>query len=158
MELREFDSAKDLPSLRKCFVELQEAERELRPGMPPGEEIADAYLESMFRRGAEFDGIVLVAVEDGGVVGFVSIWTRYRSQEAGDDPAEHGFISDLVVLSSHRGRGIGRGLLRAAEARAREAGVRVLRLSVLKRNQAAVSLYADEGFEEFHVYLEKNLR
>jgi ribosomal protein S18 acetylase RimI-like enzyme len=125
--------------------------------MPPGEEVADAYLDSMFRRCHEFDGSVMVAIENDGVVGFVTIWTRYHSTEPGDDPAEHGFISDLVVSSANRGGGIGRALLRAAEARAEEAGARFVRLSVLAGNVAAVSLYAAEGFKETQTYLEKAL-
>ena len=157
MEIREFDPSRDLDAVCACFVELQEVERSLQPGMPPGEQIADTYLDLMFRRCQEFDGSVLVAVENGAVVGFVTIWTRYHSTEPGDDLAEHGFISDLVVSSTKRGTGIGRALLRAAEARAQEAGARVVRLSVLAGNVAAVSLYAAEGFKETQIYLEKNL-
>ena len=157
MEIREFDRARDMAAVRACFVELQEVERSLQPGMPPGEEIANAYLDLMFRRCQEFDGSVMVAIESGGVVGFVTIWTRYHSTEPGDDPSEHGFISDLVVSSANRGGGIGRALLRAAEVRAEEAGARVVRLSVLAGNVAAVSLYAAEGFKETQIYLEKAL-
>jgi ribosomal protein S18 acetylase RimI-like enzyme len=49
-----------------------------------------------------------------GVVGFVTIWKRYQSPEPDDDPSKHGFVSDLVVLAAHRGRGLGRALVRAA--------------------------------------------
>jgi ribosomal protein S18 acetylase RimI-like enzyme len=157
MEIREYDPSRDLDPVRTGFVELQEVARRLWPGMPPGEQIADAYLDLMFRRCREFDGSVLVAVELGAVVGFVTVWTRYRSTEPGDDPTEHGFISDLVVLAANRGGGIGRTLLRAAESRAREAGARVVRLSVLAGNVEAVSLYAAQGFKESQIYLEKDL-
>ena len=157
MRIREFDASKDGPALRRCFVELQEVGRESRPALPPGEKIADEYLELMFRRGLEFHGIVLVAIADEDVVGFVSIWTRYRSQEPGDDPSEHGFVSDLVVSSTSRGKGIGRALLQAAEARAREVGAQFVRLSVLSGNEEPISLYASEGFTPYQVYLEKDL-
>jgi ribosomal protein S18 acetylase RimI-like enzyme len=157
MEIREFDPSRDLESVRGCFVQLQNVERSIRPGMPPGEQIADAYLDLMFRRCREFDGAVLVAEERNAVVGFVTVWTKYRSDEPDDDPAEHGFISDLVVSSANRGSGIGRALLCAAEARAREAGARVIRLSVIAGNVAAVSLYMADGFRESEIYLEKDL-
>jgi ribosomal protein S18 acetylase RimI-like enzyme len=157
VEIREFAPSRDRRAVRACFVDLQEFERGLDPRMPPGEQIADEYLDLMFRRCREFDGAVLVAEVEGAVVGFVTVWTRYRSSEPDDDPREHGFISDLVVLAAHRGCGFGRSLLRAAEARAREAGARELRLSVKAGNTGALALYSAEGFAESEIYLEKPL-
>jgi ribosomal protein S18 acetylase RimI-like enzyme len=101
--------------------------------------------------------VVLVAERGGAVVGFVAVWTRYRSEEPDDDPAPLAFVSDLVVSAEHRGCGIGRALLRAAEAHARAAGAPSLRLSVKAGNTAAISLYAREGFEELEIELEKRL-
>ncbi len=155
--IREFDPLRDHGAVRSCAIELQDFERELDPRMPPGEQIADRYLDLMFRRCAEFDGVVLVAEADGVLAGFVSVWTRYRSSEPEDDPAEHGYVSDLVVSAKHRGRGIGRALLRAAEARARQAGAQSLRVSVKASNTIALSLYSAEGFENSEIYLEKRL-
>lgn len=157
LEIREFDPPRDRNAVRACFVELQDFERALDPRMPSGEQVADTYLELMFRRCREFDGAVLVAEVDREVVGFVTIWARYRSTEPDDDTAEHGFVSDLVVAATNRGRGIGRALLRAAESRARDAGARSLRLSVKADNAAARSLYAAEGFEPSEILLEKRL-
>ena len=71
--------------------------------------------------------------------------------------AEYGLVSDLVVTAKHRGRGVGRALLRAAEERARQAGADALRLSVKASNTAALSLYSVEGFEQSEIYLEKRL-
>ena len=156
-EIREYEPERDGSALRDGFVELQDFERSLDPALPPGGSIADAYLERMFDRCREFDGVVLVAELEGVVVGFVTIWARYRSSEPDDDPREHGFVSDLVVLATHRRRGIGRALLRAAESRARAAGAPLVRLSVKAGNAAARSLYASEGFEASEIYLEKPL-
>ena len=155
--VREFDEASDGAAIRRAFIELQDFERAIDPRMPPGEEIADRYLRLMFDRCAEFSGVVLVAEVDNTVVGFVSVWTRYRSSEPDDDPSEHGFIPDLVVLASHRGRGIGRALLEAAETRAREAGADGVRLSVKTGNAGARSLYEADGYEPTDIYLEKKL-
>jgi ribosomal protein S18 acetylase RimI-like enzyme len=155
VEIREYDPARDRPAVRACFVELQDFERGLDPRMPPGEPVADAYLELTFRRCDEFGGVALVADVEGRVVGLVVVWTRYRSSELIDNPQEHGYIPDLVVSASHRGLGIGRSLLRAAEARAREAGAASLRLSVKAGNIGAQALYSAEGFVESDIYLEK---
>jgi len=100
---------------------------------------------------------VLVACEGEQPVGFVAVLTRYRSSEP-DDPTEAiGFVTDLVVSAPHRGRGTGRALLRAAEARVRRAGAGSLRLSVKAGNAPAEALYAAEGFEPAEIELEKQL-
>jgi ribosomal protein S18 acetylase RimI-like enzyme len=157
VEIREYDPALDRRAIRECFVELQDFERELDPRMPPGDRIAEAYLQLMFSRCREFGGVVLVADRDGRVVGFVTILTRHRSSEPDDDPGEHGLVSELVVSAAHRGRGIGRSLLRAAEARAREAGAKSLHLAVKAGNTGARALYSAEGFAKSEIYLEKAL-
>jgi ribosomal protein S18 acetylase RimI-like enzyme len=157
VRIREFEPPRDRPALRTCLIELQDFEHQLDPRKPPGEQVADAYLDLMLRRCRDFDGVVLVAEIAGDVIGFVTIWKRFRSSEPDDDPRQHGYVSDLLVRASHRGRGIGRSLLRAAEARAGEAGARSVRISVMAGNTAARSLYAAEGFVESEICLEKRL-
>jgi RimJ/RimL family protein N-acetyltransferase len=56
-------------------------------------------------------------------------------------------LKGLMVSPAHRRRGVGRALLRAAIAAAREAGARRLTLRVLGHNADARSLYAACGFE-----------
>jgi ribosomal protein S18 acetylase RimI-like enzyme len=157
MEIREYDPARDSHAVRECLIELQDFERARDPRIPPGRLIADAYLDQMFRQCVEFAGVVLVADIDRLVVGFVAIMTQYRSGEPNEDPRPHGFIPDLVVSDAHRGRGIGRSLLREAEARALQAGARSLQLAVNAGNTGARSLYTVEGFVESAIYLEKPL-
>ena len=96
---------------------------EARGGVAFGEGIADAYLAKVFERGRAFDGVVYVAERDGAVVGYVSVWRRYVSDELDDPPDEMGYVSDLVVSAEARGAGVGRALLRYAEESVRAAGV-----------------------------------
>ncbi len=55
-------------------------------------------------------------------------------------------VHDLAVLPECRGRGVGRGLLRAVEQWARAAGCCKLTLEVLENNHRARTLYASTGF------------
>jgi ribosomal protein S18 acetylase RimI-like enzyme len=55
-------------------------------------------------------------------------------------------IQGLAVSDEARGRGVGRALIRAAIARAREQGARRITLRVLGHNAPARALYASEGF------------
>src|SRR5215468_5804868 len=103
LRIRDYDPSRDSHFLRACFVDLQDFERRLDLRIPPGEQVADSYLDLMFQRCREFEGVVLVADVDRVMVGFVTILTRYCSSEPDDDPRAHGFVTDLVVLAAHRG-------------------------------------------------------
>ena len=98
-----------------------------------------------------------MAEVSGQVVGFVCVWARVRPDEPDENPVEYAFVSDLVVGTAYRRRGIGRRLLEAAEGYARARGARSLRIGALTRNAAARSLYASAGFEEYEVELAKQL-
>jgi len=158
LTIRAYDPDSDYPAVRRCFVELQETERAIDPDMPAGDDIAEAYLDKLFERGREYDGVVLIADLDGAVAGYVAVFRRYHSDEPDDDPSDHAYLSDLVVAKPHRGTGVGRALLRAAEECARAAGAPVIRLGVKAGNDPALALYAKEGFRESVLMLAKQLR
>jgi len=155
--IRDFDHSRDRTALRDCFVELQNYERQFEPGKPEGSTIAEAYLDRMLARCRQWDGQVFVAEVAGQLVGFACVWARVKPDEPDDDPSEYAFVSDLVVRSTCRRRGIGKELLSAAEGHARAHGARTLRLGVLAGNAAARRLYASAGFEEYEVELAKPL-
>src|SRR5918997_939149 len=131
----------DAAALRGCLVELQEYERRMDDLLAEGREIAARYVEFMLARCAETGGRVFVAEEGGRVVGFVSVWAKMKSRVIEEREYEYAYVSDLVVLEGHRGRGLGRALLRRAEEHARSQGANVLRIAVLARNAGALAIY-----------------
>lgn len=58
-------------------------------------------------------------------------------------------VHDFAILPTHRGRGVGRGLLAAVEARARELGCCKLTLEVLDQNERALRTYTAAGFKRY---------
>jgi GNAT superfamily N-acetyltransferase len=58
-------------------------------------------------------------------------------------------IHDFVVLPASRGKGIGRRLLEAVEAKARELGCCKLTLEVMDKNHQAIRMYQASGFERY---------
>jgi ribosomal protein S18 acetylase RimI-like enzyme len=56
------------------------------------------------------------------------------------------YVNALAVLPGHRGAGIGRHLLDAAEARAGALGARTMSIQVYAQNQGAVRLYTRHGY------------
>jgi GNAT superfamily N-acetyltransferase len=143
--IREYRPA-DASAVRQCVVELQDFERALDSRLRPGETMADEYCERIHARCVESDGRVFVAEHDGAVVGFVAVFSREPFTELDDPPGTYALISDLVVLPPFRGQGIGRQLLQRAEAFAREADAREIRIGVLAENLGARRLYLASAF------------
>jgi mycothiol synthase len=92
------------------------------------------------------EGMVLLTYE-GAVVGLVRVLEE--EVEAGVPAA---FIGPIAVMDGHRGRGLGRALLRIALSIGQRRGQRLAVLTVNAENDKAVELYAKEGFEK-HVVM-----
>lgn len=60
-------------------------------------------------------------------------------------------VHDIVVVPSHRGRGIASRLFAEVEAIARERGACKLTLEVLSGNRAARSVYEKLGFDDYRL-------
>lgn len=88
---------------------------------------------------------VLVAVQDGAVVGALTVATR-GGPWAEQSVAGEGVLRMLVVDPAARGRGVAEQLVRAAVERAREDGCTLLRLSSQHEMHAAHRLYERTGF------------
>ncbi len=61
---------------------------------------------------------------------------------------DKGELKRCFVTDAARGQGVGFALLQAAEAAAREQGMRVIQLETGNLNQAALRLYRGNGFHE----------
>ncbi|WP_321490608.1 GNAT family N-acetyltransferase [uncultured Hyphomonas sp.] len=64
-------------------------------------------------------------------------------------------VHDIAVHAAHRGKGIGRRLLDAAEAEARKRGCCKLTLEVLSGNMRARSVYEAAGYHAYELDPEK---
>jgi ribosomal protein S18 acetylase RimI-like enzyme len=94
--------------------------------------------------GADGTGDVLVAVEDGRVVGTVMLMPWPHGNLVRDTGEAE--IRALAVARDARGLGIGRALVAAVTHRATERGVRLLLLLTHPDMRAAQRLYAEAGF------------
>jgi len=156
MTIRPYTAA-DFDAARQLIVELQEVERTIDPRLRAGESMANPYWEHVLQRCRVANGQVFVAVSDGVVVGLVAVLAAEPFTELDDPPGTYGLVTDLAVLATHRGRGIGTALLERAEAFARGKGATELRIGVLAANVVARRLYADRGFRPHLEILVKSL-
>lgn len=95
---------------------------------------------------------VLVAVESGvrgTLIGFAELSRRTYAE--GCDTSPVGFLEGWFVVGGHRRRGIGRALVRAAEAWARALGCREFASDALADNAASARAHQALGFEEVAV-------
>lgn len=157
MKIREYDPDVDFAQLRDCVIELQNFERQIDARLPAGEDIADEYITQMRFRCRSCAGQILVADLEGDIVGYVTLLNRVQSDELHEGDTEYGLIADLVIKEAHRGTGLGRKLMQAAEAAATAYGVRWLRVSVMSENTSARKLYSSSGFSELYAEFEKDL-
>jgi ribosomal protein S18 acetylase RimI-like enzyme len=97
----------------------------------------------------------LVAVADAFVVGFVQL-TPLPAPELGSMLREL-LAADvsIAVSTTHRGRGIGRALMEAAEDRAARDGTALLTLNALTANEPAMGLYRSLGYEASGVFMHR---
>ena len=157
MKIRKAKIAADLELIRCCVVELQDYERNIDPRMPPGETIADAYIEAMLNKCEKHDGQILLSEIDEEIAGYVTILAKVSSGQLDDGDLEYSLIDDLMVKEQFRRYGVGKKLVEAAELFAKSKNARWMRLSVLASNTLARKLYASSGFSELSIDYEKSL-
>jgi len=116
---------------------------------------AEETLTDVEGRLAEKGGLFLVADLAGEVAGLLVLVYRTDSIYIREEHRPYALIRYLVVDESHRGQGLGRALMDAAEAAAVTAGYRRLLLNVLAGNAAAESAYARQGFRLYGHDLQK---
>ena len=99
------------------------------------------------------DGDLAVAMEEGEVLGFISIHFIPQLGLAGSFAR----ISYLCVDDTARGRGVGGRLEAYCEQRARERGCDCIELHCHSRREQAHRFYRRQGYEESPKYLVKKL-
>ncbi len=128
-----------LESDRGDWVRLRDA---LWPGSLPDHQ---AETRAYFEQRATTP-IVLIAENDGRLVGFLEL--DYRKYAPGCSASPVPFIEGWYVEPALQGRGIGRALVNAAEARARTEGHREIGSDVDLQNAAGLAAHIALGYEE----------
>ncbi|MFH0956392.1 MAG: GNAT family N-acetyltransferase [Candidatus Aenigmatarchaeota archaeon] len=94
---------------------------------------------------------VKVAEEAGRIVGYV--WFK----EVESDIGKFGRIEHIFVEPKLRGKGIAKSLMREVEKYVRSAGIGSIKLTVLKENSEAITLYEEIGYAAIGLKMEKRL-
>ena len=130
----------------------------LAEGVAPWRDQAEAllagrrWLEGSLAAATAGDGEVLVAADEQGIAGVITIRPSIHFTGERD-----GYIGELVVAHRASRQGIGRALIAAADAWARDHGLRNLTLHTGAFNAGARAFYAALGFAEEEVRLTRPL-
>jgi GNAT superfamily N-acetyltransferase len=137
----------DLPSVGQLFDQYRQFYEQA-----PDPALAQRFMAERF---AQNESVVLVAQEPSGeLVGFCQLFPSFCSVEA----APIYTLYDLFVSPLARGRGTGRQLLLAAEARAAADGMVRMDLTTARTNGKAQYLYESLGWVRDEVFLTYNRR
>jgi ribosomal protein S18 acetylase RimI-like enzyme len=148
----------DEACLIQLIRELQSHETAYYDRMIPPGEIAGWYIDAIKKDCRDYAGHIRIACSDGMPIGYCATMTEVPNEEGDEVPFEYAYVNDLVIAKSARGQGAGKALLRDAEALARAANAKWLRINVLAKNTVAREIYDSFGFEEHLVTMEKPLK
>jgi GNAT superfamily N-acetyltransferase len=109
------------------------------------EEIDDERNRAFFSRflAPSEDGMLLGAWRDGELLGYACLYWHFTSLV----PAETVLMNDLYVDAAARSQGVGRALIEASAAVARERGAHHLEWATAPDNETAQHLYDSTGAE-----------
>ncbi|WP_210496758.1 GNAT family N-acetyltransferase [Microvirga antarctica] len=116
---------------------------------------ATRYHAELLQRLATWNGRIILADDDGVVVGAMGFAVQEDAAYMVPDARRYGVVTDLVVDRHRRGAGIGRLLLQEAERLTREAGVKRLTIGVLSANASAARTYRAFGFDPYMTVMVK---
>ena len=123
MIVREY-RAEDEPACRALFEELVEVHR----GLYPDAEIRGAF---------QIEGRLLVAEDEGRVVGYAGMLRHPHSVE----------VEPIVIARGQRGRGVGRALIDRVVSEARAEGVTQVYAQPAGRNADALAFFNSVGLD-----------
>ena len=144
----------DARALAELARESAEAHVALSPRFYRLPDAADALARAE-RQLADQGRTTLVAVVGAQIVGAVDLTPLPLPSLGSMVRARRAVDVGIIVSAAHRGRGIGRALLDAAEDRAARDGVELLTLTAWGGNERAIGLYRSAGYEDAGMILHR---
>jgi ribosomal protein S18 acetylase RimI-like enzyme len=96
--------------------------------------------------------LMLVAEEEGKVVGFLRAEMRHRPFY---EPSKEGFITEFYILPEFRRKALGHEILDRASAELKKMGAQIIVADVPSQNEIAVRFYTKRGFRSLVQHMGK---
>ncbi len=152
-----FAAETDAAAISRLWSKLVAYHRALDPDMPAAApDGAARYSRSLIDRLEDHHTCVLVAEQDGLVVGYVlgvvvDLMPEMFDYEAG------GFLADIFVEAEYRGRGIGLALVEALAGWFRQRGLRHFEWHVAASNANALAFWRKVGGRDFMIRMRADI-
>ena len=144
----------DVEQLRLLYQELEEDGVRYQPEHFVVGERSNEFFQSVFESA---DQDILVAEEDGKILGFSHVMILEQKKVACLKPETLVYIQDLDVLESRRSQGIGTLLMEASKRYGKEHGVDFIRTQVFPQNIDGMRFHEKNGFREMMKTIESSL-
>lgn len=112
---------------------------------------SDMYRNHMLRYAKLYPGTVKVVLVDDEVAGY--IWFKIINSTVG----MYGRVEHIYVDDKHQGKGLGKKLMNETEEFLAKHGIKRVKLTVTKSNDAAMKLYENLGYSVKRYAMEKDL-
>jgi ribosomal protein S18 acetylase RimI-like enzyme len=123
------------------------------------DEFGRFYVDKMLADAVEQKGLVLVAEDQGSIVGFAAgaLYDRREKDAYQVVPFHDGSVTELYVVPEARNQGIGTALVEACEGWFRENGCGAVHIEVFAPNEGAIRFYKRLGYEARDIHQIKTL-
>ena len=156
--IREGRLPDDEPIARSFIPGLQTFEHILEPDRRLDPAVAGEFWAVLASRVAERQGRIFIAEDEAeSAVGWAVCFTDENEIYVEADVRRFGLVSELFVVESARGQGVGRALIAACETHFRSLNLRSMMIGVLAKNANARRSYLAAGFSPYSEYLQKML-
>ena len=147
----------DVPGLGRLGALLVRTHHDFDPKrfIPPTRQTEQGYASFLGSQLEEANAGVLVAVQDGEVIGYTLSGMEGQDWMSLRGPA--GVLYDIIVHPDRRGLGVARMLLDATVARLKSLGAPQIVLSTAQRNTSAQRLFAAAGFRPTMIEMTREL-
>ena len=115
----------------------------------------DKYIEYFTELVTSDDSLILVAEDNGVVIGYLAGKIEDRPPVFEIDT--RGWIDSAYVLEEHRGQGVGKEMTEKMLGWFKEKGIRYVELSVDSRNILAPSIWKSLGFETWQLTMKRKV-
>lgn len=157
--IRDMRLADDKPALLSFIDGSQAFEHNVEPNRRLDRTVAEDYLAELLNAVTERGGKVFVAQDTAGAaVGWGVVYVSNEEIFVVERERRFAYISELFVVESLRGKGIGRALIASCEDWARAHGIGIIQLGVLAGNVRARTIYSLSGYSDYALQLRKYLR
>lgn len=136
-----------IPAMAELWLEFMRFHQNIEPFFEPREGAVAGEEEQLRRVMKSEDGLVLVAVDEGRVVGFAH--AEIRGPHKVINLGRYGALDTMAVTEGYRRKGVGEAMLTEILDWFRSKNVDRVELEVLSKNDVGYSFWKKHGFTDY---------